>query len=48
MKQFFHNKIECSTKLKKFLQNNKTTREDDTIEVLTPWLFIEVFIKPLM
>ena len=48
MKQFFHNKIECSTKLKKILQNNKTTREDDTIEVLTPWLFIEVFIKPLM
>lgn len=48
MKQFFHNKIGYSTKLKKKLQNNKTTREDNTIEVLTPWLFIEVFIKPLM
>lgn len=48
MKQFFHNKIGYSTKLKNFLQNNKTTREDNTIEVLTPWLFVEVFIKPLM
>jgi hypothetical protein len=30
------------------VMHNKTTREDNTIEVLTPWLFIEVFIKPLM